>query len=90
MKRNPVNLPLYSVSPVQVRVHDHSVFPMPSPKHCCSHLLFKLDITANQNWDSSGEKKPTSIYFHSWDMLPFNPMAEAAPGQLKSATSMSQ
>lgn len=35
-------------------------------------------------------KKPTSIYFHSWDMPPFNPMAEAAPGQLKSATSMSQ
>lgn len=59
MKRNPENLLLYSVSPVQVRVHDHSVFPMPSPKHCCSHL----DITANQNRDSiGGENQPAFIF----------------------------
>lgn len=58
-KTNHVNLPLslYSVSPVQVRVHHHSAFTMPSPKHRCSYLVFKLDISANQNWDSTGGKK---------------------------------
>ena len=48
-----------------------------SHKHRCAHHLFKLDISANQNWDSI-QKNP-NIYFHSGTHISLQSQGRGSP-----------
>lgn len=57
---------------------NYSLTPLPaSHEHRCTHHLFKMDISANRNWDSIPKTQ------HLFSFL-------AAPGQLKPAISTAQ
>lgn len=76
-----------SLSSFSIACAGESSSPFHFPNAKSQALLLTSCI---QTGTALGEKKPTSIYFYSGDTFPLNPTAEAAPGQLKSATSMAQ